>query len=60
MANADEKIQKSAVPAIEKTAAQEEDMEIDLVALFYRLLEKIHWILLTGGFQELACPRAGG
>ena len=47
MANADEKIQKSAVPAIEKTAAQEEDMEIDLVALFYRLLEKIHWILLT-------------
>lgn len=27
---------------------QEDDQEIDLVALFYRLLEKIHWILLAG------------
>ena len=26
---------------------QNQTMEIDLVALFYRMLEKIHWILLT-------------
>ena len=31
-----------------RTANRQNDyMEIDLVALFYRLLEKIHWILLT-------------
>ena len=47
MSNAGEKIQKSAVPAAGKTTTQEEEMEIDLVALFYRFLEKAHWIVLT-------------
>ena len=36
----------TAVP-VSTEEKQPEEMEIDLVALFYRLLEKIHWILLT-------------
>ncbi len=37
---------RDAVP-VKAEERQPEEMEIDLVALFYRLLEKIHWILLT-------------
>ena len=37
---------RAAVPA-KAEEKQPEEMEIDLVALLYRLLEKAHWILLT-------------
>jgi capsular polysaccharide biosynthesis protein len=48
MANADEKKQQKAKTDSPAAAKQENDVtEIDLVALFYRLLEKFHWILLT-------------
>ena len=36
-----------AATAIKTEEMQSEEMEIDLVALFYRILEKAHWILLT-------------
>ena len=47
MANADEKNPQRIRPSKAETTNQQEEIEIDLVALFYRLLEKIHWILLT-------------
>ena len=55
MANADEKKQQkvktdsvaNAGQAGQASQANNNAVEIDLVALFYRLLEKFHWILLT-------------
>ena len=49
MADAKEKKLNPAKTGAEAAGAvqEPEEMEIDLVALFYRLLEKIHWILLT-------------
>jgi len=55
MANAEEKIQQkvktdsaaNAGQAGQASQANNNTVEIDLVALFYRLLEKFHWILLT-------------
>ncbi len=45
---AEEKRQQAVKAATVNTENNEpEEMEIDLVALFYRLLEKIHWILLA-------------
>ena len=40
----DENLYQTPVPAAE---ADTREKEIDLVALFYRLLEKIHWIILA-------------
>ncbi len=34
-------------PPVAAAEAENQEKEIDLVALFYRLLEKIHWIILT-------------
>jgi len=41
-------LQPQTVPVTAAAApAEPEEMEIDLAALFYRLLEKIHWIILA-------------
>ena len=40
--------QKPTAPVVRTEAEIEEnEQEIDLAALFYRFLEKIHWILIT-------------
>ena len=43
-------------PPVLAAEAEDQEKEIDLVALFYRLLEKIHWIILSA----LACAVAVG
>ena len=47
MANAEEKKQQRTISTDTRKETEPDVIEIDLVALFYRLLEKIHWILLT-------------
>lgn len=47
MATTDNKPAKPAQPAQTKPASAGNVVEIDLVALFFRFLEKIHWIIIT-------------
>ncbi len=47
MASINEKKPVKAASTVTKKTDQQDETEIDLVALFYALLEKIHWLLLA-------------
>ena len=55
--NNEVKAAQARTAAAERAKTDDDTMEIDLLALFFCFLEKIHWIILAALLAPDCCPR---